>query len=119
MAKAKKVSEHFSEGELACRCCGLYNITPEALALLELIRVKLDRPIFVSSGSRCKPRNELEGGSKNSMHLKGMAFDIVTKNGKEKIEVIKAAMECGVLGLGVGSSFIHVDARKTCAVWTY
>ena len=47
--------------------------------LLEPIREKLNAPIHVSSGYRCKKLNTAIGGAKNSQHIEGKAADITTK----------------------------------------
>lgn len=53
---------------------------------LEDIRVKYDKPIYISSGYRCKELNKLVGGSKTSYHLLGLAVDI--DNGKEENKIL-------------------------------
>lgn len=44
---------------------------------LDGIRVKLGKPILVSSGYRCPMLNKAVGGVVNSQHLKGLAADLV------------------------------------------
>lgn len=47
--------------------------------LLDPLREFLGKPIFVSSGYRCKALNSKVGGSKTSQHMKGQAADIYLK----------------------------------------
>lgn len=47
--------------------------------LLDPLRSLLGKPIFVSSGYRCKALNSKVGGSKTSQHMKGQAADIYLK----------------------------------------
>lgn len=46
------------------------------MELLDNIREKYGQPLYVSSGYRCTALNDLVGGSKTSMHTKGLAVDI-------------------------------------------
>ena len=46
---------------------------------LEPLREKLGKPLYISSGYRCKQLNTLIGGSKTSSHMVGQAADIKVK----------------------------------------
>jgi hypothetical protein len=84
------LSEHFSLEEFvvsntAVRA-GIDNTpAPEIVANLitlakglELVRAALGgRPIHVTSGYRCSRLNQMVGGSVRSMHLQGLAADII------------------------------------------
>jgi zinc D-Ala-D-Ala carboxypeptidase len=54
----------------------LANLTKLCVSLLEPIRVKLARPIVITSGLRPLWLNEAIGGSRTSAHMRGMAADI-------------------------------------------
>ena len=47
---------------------------------LEVVREKIKKPIFVSSGYRCPELNRAIGGSRSSQHMKGLAADIVSRS---------------------------------------
>ena len=47
---------------------------------LEVIRMKIGEPIFVSSGFRSERLNDKIGGSRTSAHMEGRAADIVAPN---------------------------------------
>lgn len=117
----RMVSEHFSVDELACRCgCGLMNVSPRLVELLERMRHEANRPLSPTSGSRCEKRNREEKGAKHSKHLTGEAVDIFTRNGAERHELLKIAFNLGFKGIGVANSFIHVDIRGSSpTVWHY
>ncbi len=70
------LTENFSKREVACRCgCGgLPNM--DALNLLQKLRANAGFPFQISSGLRCEDHNSRVGGSPNSQHVKGYAFDI-------------------------------------------
>lgn len=46
---------------------------------LEVIRTRINNPIYISSGYRCPEVNELAGGDKKSQHTKGQAADITCR----------------------------------------
>lgn len=56
--------------------------------VLDPIREKYGKPIYVSSGYRCKQLNALVGGAANSQHTKGEAADIKTDNNKALFNLI-------------------------------
>jgi hypothetical protein len=53
------------------------NIKKLSIQLLDSIRSYIGKPIFITSGYRCKELNSAIGGAKNSQHMKGQAADIV------------------------------------------
>ena len=44
---------------------------------LDVIREKVGKPIFISSGFRCPVLNKAVGGVSNSQHQKGLAADLI------------------------------------------
>lgn len=46
--------------------------------ILDPLREKYGKPIYVNGAYRCKKLNELVGGADNSQHLYGLAADITT-----------------------------------------
>jgi len=83
----KKATEHFTNDEIACKCCGGVYTTPESLrhnAMYEEFRVAYKRSITPNSWTRCwnkhvdvyikdgVPKNQVP---KSSKHLSGMATD--------------------------------------------
>ncbi|SFJ08963.1 D-Ala-D-Ala carboxypeptidase family metallohydrolase [Thermoflavimicrobium dichotomicum] len=78
---------------------------------LEALRKKAgDSPITINSGFRSISHNSAVGGESNSMHMYGIAADIVV-SGKSVSEVINLAKTCGFSGIIRYSSFTHVDSR--------
>ncbi len=79
---------------------------------LEALRKKAgDRPITINSGFRTVKRNAAVGGTSNSMHLYGIAADIVVV-GLSTLEVYKLAETSGFSGLeSYKHSWQHVDSR--------
>lgn len=50
----------------------------KVMYILDMVRVYMEKPIFVNSGYRCKKLNDMVGGVNNSMHTKGLAADFRT-----------------------------------------
>ena len=113
-----KLSEHFTEAELACKCgCGLCNVAPELLTLLEKIRALLGTPVYISSGCRCEAHNEAVGGVSGSKHVAGQAADIYnTMDPIRTYSKIVDAYGAGELpelgGVGKYSWGVHVDTAR-------
>lgn len=116
----KKLSEHFTTDEMACRCgkCSystddgiIAHVSPRLILLLEDIRDAVGRPIVISSGLRCPEHNKAVGGEDNSTHLRGEAADIKVSSSFERYEIVMAAMTKGCLRIGVYNDqmCVHVD----------
>src|SRR5881397_255327 len=102
------LSTHFSFEELtlsdtAVRA-GIDNTTPGQLmpnlvrlaAGLELVRAALgNNPIHVTSGFRSARLNQMLGGSKHSMHTRGLAADILCPQFGTPLEVCEQIARSG------------------------
>lgn len=65
----------------------LHNLDRLIYDILDPLRTKWGKPIYVNSGYRCYRLNKLVGGSTTSQHLIGEAVDITTgsKEGNRKL----------------------------------
>lgn len=79
---------------------------------LEALRVKLgNRPITITSGFRSVSHNQAIGGASNSMHLYGVAADLVVSGVSNKT-IYQKAETCGFSGLETFTAdHQHVDSR--------
>jgi zinc D-Ala-D-Ala carboxypeptidase len=79
---------------------------------LEAVRRKSgSRPITINSGFRSIAYNQSVGGATNSMHLYGIAADIVV-SGQTTRDTYRVAETCGFSGLEAYThSWQHVDSR--------
>jgi len=108
------ISRHFRFSEFACPCCGKDRpIDPKLIYLLQSLREKIDRPIYISKGGgiRCKKYNKQIGGYVDSPHLYGKAADCKAKN----ISLIDFAREARGIGfprVGLYKTFLHLDIIK-------
>lgn len=103
------VSPHFKDTEFACKDgSGVVMIHPDLPPMLEKLRSKIGKPIYITSGYRTPTYNAKVGGAKDSYHLRGMAVDIRVP-GRTPQQVADAARKLGFGGIGVYSTFTHVD----------
>lgn len=117
--------EYFSRDEMRCKC-GCNSSGDEMdkafLMLLDELRVRLNRPIAVSSGYRCISHNDKEGGVESSSHVRGFAVDIRIYSSYERWQVINEALLLGVNRIGVSRYFVHLDQdpdKPNFLIWTY
>ena len=117
------MSRNFKFAEIACPCCGKDRpLDPKLIYLLQSLRDKIGRPIYISKGGgiRCKKYNRKIGGYRYSPHLEGRAVDIHAKN-MDIVSLAKQAKDIGFTRIGLYPSnyFIHVDvlAPRPSASW--
>ena len=114
-----KLSEHFTDTEFKCHCCGSLGpgISKPLVEKLEALRTQLAMPIFIASGYRCPAHNKAVGGVSNSQHVLGKAVDITVK-GLPPGDVANAAETLFADG-GIGryAGFTHVDVRAGKSRW--
>lgn len=73
-------------------------------------------PTTINSGYRTPSYNAKVGGVPNSQHVQGKASDTVCKNGSP-LEVAMTAEAMGMGGIGLYSSFTHIDTRDGKSRW--
>ena len=114
------ITEHFSEDEMKCKCCGKILIDQRLVIYLETLREKIKKPIIINSAYRCEKHNLEVGGAKESYHTKGMAADIYVKGLTSKQLANVCKMYGLFTGFGYGNNFLHVDVREgDICEWTY
>ena len=115
-------SFYFTDKEIECPCCGLNNADQRTLVKLDNARIKAGIPFTITSGCRCEDHNKAVDGSKESSHLRGLAFDIRTNDSHSRSIIIQALLHAGFTRIGVAKGFIHVDNDFTKVqevIWTY
>ncbi len=85
-------------------------------ALLQDIQNHFGKKVQITSGYRTASYNTKVGGSANSLHTKGMAADI-SISGVAPREIARYAESLGAKGIGLYSTFVHVDTRTTKYYW--
>lgn len=121
----------FTPLELAC-CCrkscrGEYFHDPDFLDALGALRMRLARPLRLTSARRCALHNAEVGGAPLSQHRVAIAVDIsVAGWGDEARKGLLVEARClGFSGFGFGTDFLHLDRRQLKpprtrpAMWDY
>jgi len=108
-----KIAEHFLLSEFECPCCNRVMVSPDLLRKLEVLRMLVSRPIYISSGYRCNKENIKVGGVKNSYHKIGLAVDVYVKD-YFLSDLLFHAQELGFNGIGFyeKENFLHLDVRS-------
>lgn len=88
--------------------------------VLDIVRAHIGKPILVNSGYRCKKLNEMVGGTQNSMHTKGLAADIRTRE-KEDMNIMYEFLKenqkkLKIIELINYKTFIHVGVSETLTI---
>lgn len=118
----KQLSENFWLREMHCKCsskdCRITLVCLEGIEELQKIR-DLIGPLKISSAFRCGPHNRTEGGGEHSMHLFGLAWDVIPI--VAPISALKEQAEGYSLfrkgGIGTYRTWLHLDLRPWPARW--
>ena len=115
-----QLTKNFTKEELQCHCCGRCEISQKLLTLLQALRDDVGFSLIINSGFRCENHNKKVGGAPNSQHLIGKAVDVSTKTltGEQKHRLLTSVFKNGFKGVGVYSTFIHVDVREIPVFFT-
>jgi uncharacterized protein YcbK (DUF882 family) len=104
-----KLSRNFTLAEIASKDgANLVLIHPALILALQAIRDHTGRSVTINSGYRSPAHNTAIGGAPNSLHVKGMAADIVIK-GMTPLEVASLAHDLGLGGIKAYPTFTHID----------
>lgn len=116
-----KLSPHFTEREMVCKCgCGVWRAHPLLIWALEELRAVLGKPVRINSGYRCQSHNRAIGGAENSLHMAGHAADIAVRGMSGDALLPVAQSIPWLVGFGIGTNYLHVDigpGRRR--VWRY
>ena len=114
-----KLSANFRVKEFACLDgSDTIFVSDELVSLLQKIRTYFGKPVVINSAYRTEKHNKKVGGSTNSQHKYGLAADIRINGVAPKTiatYVNKLMPDHG--GIGVYSSFVHIDVRTKKSRW--
>lgn len=115
----KYLSKNFRAKEFACQDgSDPIFISPELVEVLQKIRDHFGRAVTVNSGYRTAKHNRTCGGATYSQHLYGTAADIkVNGVAPAKVAEFAETLLQNTGGIGIYSTFVHVDVRKTKSRW--
>lgn len=114
-----KYFTNFKLADFKCTCNGKYcdgyngkkkKCPMKLIMVAQYIRNYYDKPVYISSGVRCKKRNKQVGGVKNSKHLKFCAFDGKVDN-KKAVDVIKVLKKMPLVDYtyDINKYYFHVN----------
>lgn len=114
-----KLSTNFKVSEFACKDgSDVVFVAPELVEVLQKVRTHFGKAVTINSAYRTPTYNKKVGGATYSQHTYGTAADIVVKG------VTPAAVAAYVEtlmpnkgGIGIYSSFTHVDVREVKSRW--
>lgn len=94
------------------------------MAMLQILRIAIGRPLVVNSGIRSKEHNQAVNGSPTSQHLLRpcSAVDISLKgfSAANRHLILSLVFDMKFRGVGIGKDFLHLDMRKGPEVcWFY
>jgi zinc D-Ala-D-Ala carboxypeptidase len=126
------LTKNFSVAELQCSCCGLSDMDPDFMKILQNIRDEMKRPLKISSGVRCAKRNaQVSSTGSNGPHVprkNGTAASDILIAGADALRMIDIARKHGVSGVGISQRgphnrrFIHLDTitdHPRPTMWSY
>lgn len=118
-----RLSPHFLLGEFLPRdpSYRYARVSPKLVEFLERFREALGgHPLRITSGYRPPAYNAAVGGAADSLHLDGLAADVVSEHVPFAVLAETADRligEAGGVGTYWGQSFVHVDLRGEYARW--
>lgn len=125
-------TEHFTERELACPCCGVNRMDAQFMDKVETLRgVIYKKFMILSSAYRCPAHNrKVSSTGANGPHTTGRAIDTLV-SGEDAYAMLDAALTIGFTGVGInqkgphGSRFLHLDdlpnsiSTPRPRIWSY
>ncbi len=115
----KKLSTNFRVKEFACTDgSDPIFIDSDLVNVLQKIRTHFGKSVTITSAYRTPPKNKAVGGQTYSQHLYGKAADIKVKGIAPKTVAAYAEKLLPKKGgIGIYSTFTHIDTRQTKARW--
>lgn len=115
----KKLSTNFRVKEFACTDgSDPIFIDSELLNVLQKIRSHFGKSVTITSAYRTPGRNKAVGGQTYSQHLYGKAADIKVKGvTPKKVAAYAEKLLQNKGGIGIYSTFTHIDVRSSKSRW--
>lgn len=115
----KSVSKNFKVREFACSDgSDPIFIDSDLVTILQKIRSHFGKSVKITSAYRTPGRNKAVGGKAYSFHLYGMAADIqINGVSPSKVAAYAETLLKNRGGIGIYSTFTHIDVRGTKARW--
>lgn len=116
---AVKLSANFKVDEFACKDgSDTVFISQGLVTVLQKIREHFGKPVIITGAYRNDAYNKKVGGADYSQHKYGTAADIyISGVSPATIADFVETIMPNTGGIGIYSSFVHVDVRTACARW--
>ena len=113
-----RITEHFKLKEFACKNSEAVIVSEKLCYVLEAIRAYFGKPVVVTSGYRTPEYNAKVGGAAKSRHMLGIAADIQIAGVKPSdVAAYARTIMPTYGGIGIYSTFTHIDIRSDIANW--
>lgn len=114
----KYLSDNFQVKEFRCKDgSDKILISLDTIKVLQAVRNYFGQPITITSGYRTPSHNKVVGGASKSQHVYGTAADFKVKNVPPKAVVSYLEKYYPKHGIGLYSSWTHVDSRGYKVYW--
>lgn len=115
----KNLSTNFKVKEFACTDgSDPIFIDSDLVNVLQKIRTHFGKSVTITSAYRTPTKNKAVGGTAYSQHLYGKAADIkVSGVTPKKVAQYAETILKNKGGIGIYSTFVHVDTRATKSRW--
>lgn len=107
------------EFEQASPSCHIEQMDLRLLEMLDDLREAVGFPLVINSAYRTKEYDLLRGRTGCGYHTLGRAVDIACTDASKRAWIVAKAIEVGFKGIGVASTYIHLDNRSDFKLWTY
>ena len=118
------MSKYFSASEFR-KCtpaCKIEQMRPAFLETLDRVREAAGIPLVLNSAYRTPAYELKHGRTGTSAHTLGVAVDIRCNTSQNRDKIVRAAIECGITRIGIGKTYVHLDASRDHAqevIWHY
>ena len=115
----KQLSANFKVREFACKDgSDVIFISNGLVQVLQAIRSHFGKPVTINSAYRTPTYNKKVGGETYSQHQYGTAADIVVSGVSPKdVAAYAETLLPGTGGIGIYSTFTHIDCRAVKSRW--
>lgn len=106
------ITKNFRTREFKCPCCGVIKYDRNLVDKLQIIRNIMGMSITITSGYRCPEFNKKIKGYEKSLHMQGLAVDMIVQ--KDKLYLLDQLAKHVFYDNGVGTytNHVHVDMGK-------
>lgn len=114
-----KLSKNFKVKEFACTDgSDPIFIDSDLVDILQKIRTHFGKSVTITSAYRTPTRNDKVGGATFSQHLYGRAADVkISGVSPKKVAAYAETLLKNRGGIGIYSTFTHIDVRTTKSRW--